>query len=83
MALEKEIRCDKYEVVGRFKHIQCRTATIVKEDGVELSRSFHRHVLTPDADVSSESDEIKGMASALWTDEVKAAWAEFQEEGGL
>ena len=80
MALEKEVRCDKYEIVGRFKHIQCRTATIVKEDGVELSRSFHRHVLHPDADVSGESDEIKGMASALWTDEVKAAWAEFQAE---
>ena len=56
MALEKEVRCDKYEIVGRYKHIQCRTATIVKEDGVELSRSFHRHVLTPDIDVSSESD---------------------------
>ena len=78
MALEKEVRCDKYEVVGRFKHIQCRTATIVKEDDVELSRSFHRRVLTPDMDVSGESDEIKGMASALWTDEVKAAWAEHQ-----
>ena len=78
MALSKEVRCDKYEVVGRFKHIQCRTATIVKEDGVELSRSFHRSVLSPDMDVSGESDEIKGMASALWTDEVKAAWAEKQ-----
>ena len=80
MALSEEVRCDRYEIIGRFKHIQCRTATIVKEDGVELSRSFHRHVLTPDADVSGESDEIKGMASALWTDEVKAAWAEFQAE---
>ena len=79
MALEKEVRCDKYEIVGRFKHIQCRTATIVKEDGVELSRAFHRRVLTPDADVSGESAEIQGMASALWTDEVKAAWAEHQE----
>ena len=82
MALEKEVRCDRYEIVGRFKHIQCRTATIVKEDVVELSRSFHRHVLTPDADVSGESDEIKGMASALWSDEVKAAWAEHQEGVG-
>ena len=82
MALEKEVRCDKYEIVGRFKHIQCRTATIVKEDGVELSRSFHRHVLTPDMDVSSESDEIKGMADALWTDAVKEAWADFQEASG-
>ena len=80
MALEKEVRCDKYEVVGRCKHIQCRTATIVKEDGVELSRSFNRRVLTPDADISGESDEIKGMASALWTDEVKAAWAAKQAE---
>ena len=79
MALSKEVRCDKYEIVGRFKHIQCRTATIVKEDGVELSRSFHRRTLTPDMDVSGESDEIKGMASALWSDEVKAAWAEHLE----
>jgi hypothetical protein len=82
MALEKEVRCDKYEIVGRFKHIQCRTATIVKEDGVELSRSFHRNIFTPDSDVSGESDEIKGMAAALWTDEVKAAWAEHQENVG-
>ena len=80
MALTKEVRCDKYEIVGQFKHIQCRTATIIKEDGVELSRSFNRRVLTPDMDVSSESDEIKGMASALWTDEVKAAWAAKQAE---
>ena len=80
MALEKEVRCDKYEIVGRFKHIQCRTATIVKENGVELSRTFHRRVLTPDMDVSGEDAEIKGMASALWTDEVKAAWAAEQAE---
>ena len=80
MALSKEVKCDRYEVVGRFKHIQCRTATIVKEDGVELSRSFNRHVLTPEMDVSGESDEIKGMASALWTDEVKAAYAAKQAE---
>ena len=53
---------------------------IVKEDGVELSRSFHRRVLTPDMDVSGEDAEIKGMASALWTDEVKAAWAAKQAE---
>ena len=82
MALEKEVRCDRYEIIGRFKHIQCRTATIVKEDDVEISRSFHRRVLTPDMDVSGEDAEIKGMASALWSDEVKAAWAEHQE-GGL
>ena len=75
MALEKEVRCDKYEIVGQFKQIHCRTATIVKEDGVELSRSFHRRVLTPEMDVSGEDAEIKGMAVALWTDAVKEAWS--------
>jgi len=76
MALSKEVKCDKYEIVSEFKHIQCRTATIVKEDGVELSRSFHRRVLTPEMDVSGEDAEIKGVAAAVWTDEVKAAWAD-------
>lgn len=74
MALTKEEINDKYEVVTGYKHIQVRTATVIKEDGVEVSRSFHRRVLTPDMDVSSESDEIKGMADALWTDDVKKAW---------
>jgi hypothetical protein len=75
MALSKEVINDKYEVVGVYKHIQVRTATIVKEDGVELSRSFNRRVLSPEMDVSGEDAEIKGMAAALWTDEVKEAWA--------
>ena len=79
MALEKVITYD-YEVRGEFKQIQERQRTAVVEDGKELSFSYHRRVLTPDADVSSESDEIKGMASALWTDAVKAAWASKQAE---
>ena len=77
MALTKKITHD-YEVRGEFKHIQERQKTAIMEDGNELSSSYHRRVLTPDADVSGESDELKGMASALWTDEVKAAWAEKQ-----
>ena len=80
MALTKEVINDKYEIVSTFKHIQVRTATVVKEDGVELSRSFHRRVLTPDMDVSGEDAEIKGVAAAVWTDEVKAAWAEHQAQ---
>ena len=79
MALEKVVSYD-YEVRGEFKHIQERAKTSIMEDGKELSYSYHRRALAPDADVSGESDEIKGMASALWTDEVKAAWAEFQAE---
>jgi len=80
MALSKEVKCDKYEIVSDFKHIQCRTATIVKEDGVELTRSFHRRVLTPEMDVSGEDAEIKGMSAVLWTDAVKADWFLFQHK---
>ena len=82
MALEKVVSYD-YEVRSEFKQIQERAKTSVMEDGEELSFSYHRRVLTPDMDVSGESDEIKGMASALWTDEVKAAWAEFQASQSL
>ena len=74
MALEKVITYD-YEIRGEFKHIQERAKTSIMEDGKELSFSYHRRVLSPEMDVSGESDEIKGMASALWSDEVKAAWA--------
>ena len=79
MALEKVVSYD-YEIRGEFKHIQERAKTAIVEDGEELSFSYHRRVLTPDMDVSGESDEIKGMASALWTDEVKAAYAAKQAE---
>ena len=75
MALTKEITYD-YEIRTEFKKIQERRRTAIVENGEELSFSYHRRVLSPDADVSGESDEIKGMASALWSDEVKAAYAE-------
>ncbi len=78
MALEKVITYD-YEVRTEYKHIGERQKTAIVEDGNELSYSYHRRVLAPDADVSGESDEIKGMASALWSDDVKAAWAEHLE----
>jgi hypothetical protein len=79
MALTKEVKIDKLEIVGDFKHVQCREATIVSEDGVELSRSFHRHVLTPDSDISAEPQETQDICNAVWTDEVKSAWTAFQE----
>ena len=79
MALEKTIVDDKIEIVTDYKHLQIRTATIVSEDGTELSRSFHRRVLHPDDDVSGESEEIRGIAAAVWTDDVKSAWQTFQE----
>ena len=79
MALEKVVSYD-YEVRSEFKQINERAKTSIMEDGKELSYSYHRRVLAPDADVSSESDEIKGMASALWTDAVKKAYEDSKAE---
>ena len=79
MALEKVITYD-YEIRGEFKNIQERQKTSIEEDGVEISFSYHRTSFMPDADVSGESDEVKALASSLWTDAVKAAWAAKQAE---
>tara|TARA_R100000742_G_C4263376_1_gene81232 strand:+ start:931 stop:1188 length:258 start_codon:yes stop_codon:yes gene_type:complete len=76
MAITKEIIEDKIEVVGDFKHIQVRTATVIKEDGVELSRSFHRHVVSPDSDSTNESADVKAMVTQFHTDAVKKAYAD-------
>ena len=75
MALTKEVKYDKIEVVGEYKAVQCREATIVSENGKELTRSYSRHVLHPDSDISGESQEVKDICNAVWTDAVKTAWA--------
>ena len=75
MALTEEKVQDKLEIVSDFKMIQIRTATIIKKDGVEISRSFHRHVVAPDADVSGESDDVKALAAQFHTDAIKTAYA--------
>ena len=75
MALTERTVEDKIEIVGDFKHIQVRTAVVIERDGVEISRSFSRHVVAPDADVSGESAEVQAIAAAVHTDEVKAAYA--------
>ena len=78
MALSKEVSYD-YEIRSEFKFIQEREKTAVTEDGNELSSSYHRRVLSPDADVSGESSEVQAIAGALWTDEVKAAYEASKE----
>jgi len=97
MAITKELIEDKIEVVGDYKTIQVRTATVIKEDGVELTRSFHRHSLPcvnsvkndddswthTDTDVSGESTEVQGIATAVWTDAVKTAKQTANENTGL
>ena len=74
MALEKVISEDKIEIVGDFKILQIRTKTVVLEDGVELSSSFHRHTIMPGSDVSGESTEVQAIAAAVHTAEVIAAY---------
>ena len=76
MAITKETKEDKWEIVGDFKQIQVRTATIIKEDGVEISRSFHRHVVSPNDDSTNESADVKAMVAQFHTDAVKKAYAD-------
>ena len=76
MEITKETVQDKLEVVGNFKYIQVRTATIIKEDGVEISRSYHRHFITPNSDITNESADVKAMVAHFHTDEVKKAYAD-------
>ena len=74
MALIKNIEIDKIEIVGEYKSIQVREATIIKEDDTELSRSFHRYALSPNADLTGQPQEIIDIASIMWTDEIKTAY---------
>ena len=75
MALTKQTITDKIEVVGQFNSLQIRQANQILEDGVVISQSYHRYVLQPGADVSGEDAKIQAVATAVWTDEVKAAYA--------
>ena len=87
MALTKTIEEDQINVVGEYKKICIRTATVIKEDGKELSRTFHRKTINPgtldgsdnlvDTDVSGESAEVRGIASTVWTTDVKTAWKNY------
>jgi hypothetical protein len=84
MALAESIEYDKIEVVGLYKAVQVRKATVIKKDGTELTRSFERYVLHPgaldasdnlvDTDLSGEPAEVSAICTAAWTTDVKAAW---------
>ena len=77
MALTKEITEDKIEVVGLYKAVQVRTATVVKEDGVELNRSFSRRVISAGDDYSGESTEVQGICAIVHTSEVVASYVAY------
>ena len=84
MALTERFENDKIEVVGQYKAVQVRRATVIERDGVEINRSFHRHVLHPgtlgesdalvDTDLSGEDADVQAICTAAWTDAVKEAW---------
>ena len=84
MALSESIEYDKIEIVGQYKAVQVRKATVIKKDGTELTRSYFRYVLEPgtlddsnnlvDTDLSSEPAEVSAICNVVWTDGVKAAW---------
>ena len=84
MALSESIEYDKIEVVGTYKAVQVRKATVIKKDGIELTRSFERYVLHPgtldasdnlvDTDLSAEPTDVSAVCNAVWTTDVKAAW---------
>ena len=84
MALAESIEYDKIEIVSQYKKVQVRKATVIKKDGVELTRSFERYVLQAgtldasdnlvDTDLSGEPAEIAAICNAVWTTDVKAAW---------
>ena len=80
MALTEETIQDKIEVVGDFKNVQVRTATVIKRDGVEISRSFHRHVVAPNADITGETAEVQAICAVVHTQAVKDAYAAFLAE---
>ena len=83
MALTEVTKNDKIEVLQLatgYPVVQVRTATIISRDDKEISRSFHRHVLTPDADLSAEDADVVVVASAVFTDEAKASYTAAQGE---
>ena len=84
MALTESIEYDKIEVVGIYKAVQVRKATVIKKDGTEMARSFNRYVLQAgtldasdnlvDTDLSAQPAEVSAICNAVWTTEVKNAW---------
>ena len=84
MALSESIEYDKIEIIGQYKTLQVREATVIKKDGEELARSFHRYVLEigtldasdnlVDTDISSQPAEVQAICNAVWTDSVKNSY---------
>jgi hypothetical protein len=79
MALTENISIDQIEIVNDW-NIQVRQATVIEKDGVQVARSFHRWVLTPDIDISGQEQKVQDICNVAWTDEVKSAYETFKAE---
>ena len=79
MALTETVNIDRVEVIGDW-NIQVRQATVIEKDGVQVARTFHRWVLTPDSDISNQEQKVKDICNAAWTEEVKSAYEAFKAE---
>ena len=79
MALTETTEYDKIEVVGQYKAVQVRKATVIKKDDKELTRSFERYVLNPDSSLDGQPTDVTAICNAVWTDAVKESWKTFQE----
>jgi len=79
MALTEKTILDKIEVL-ESNSIQVRTANIIEKDGVEISRTFHRHVVHPSNDISDENAKVQAVANAVWTEEIIAAYLQSQNQ---
>lgn len=75
MALTEETVQDKIEIVSEHKFVQVRSAVVIKRDGTEISRSFSRHVVAPNDDITGESAEVQAICNAVHTQAVKDAYA--------
>jgi hypothetical protein len=74
MATFTERQEHKIEIIPPFSILQCRRADIIEKDGIEVGRTYHRHVRSPGDDMSAECDEMQAVAAALWTPAVVAAY---------
>jgi hypothetical protein len=79
MALTERTEEDKIEILADGT-MQIRTATVIERDGVEISRTYHRHVIQPDADLADQSPKVKAIAASVWTDAVKTTFAAAKAE---
>ena len=79
MALTENTSIDQIEIVQQW-NIQVRQATVIEKDGVQVARSFHRWVLTPDSDISGQEQKVQDICNVAWTDEVKSAYETFKAE---